>query len=130
MPSKGKETEQAAREAFESVGYEVYIPPKAKYREQDVFGLFDLLCFGHDGLIGVQVKTNHVQGIHAWFEEAKVYEEHLSDFHILYMVLHLDDDDVPVGWRVAQSTLEDYEWIWDGREFPETPSEEMLEVLR
>jgi hypothetical protein len=46
------------------------------------------------------------------------------------MVLHLDDDDEPVGWRVAASTLDDYEWVWDGREMPETPSEEMLEVLR
>jgi len=51
----GKETEQAAVDLYEQAGYETYRPPKAKYGEQDVFGLYDLLAFGHDRMVGVQV---------------------------------------------------------------------------
>lgn len=123
--TKGSRTEEQAMDAYRAAGYDVYQPPKAKYREQDVFGLFDLLAFGHGRLEAVQVKTNRVRGLKAWFNEAQLYDEHIDDLRLSYMVLHEGE-----GWRLARPTAEGYEWAFDGREIAETPAPVLLDVLR
>lgn len=123
--SKGRDTEQAAVELYEAAGYEVYQPPKAKYREQDVFQSFDLLAFGHGRLIGTQVKTNRARQVADWFDTATVYEEHVTDFQVEYLVLFEE-----AGWKLYRPDEDGYQVTFDGREIEETPAEELAAVLR
>lgn len=123
--SKGRETEHDALALYEAAGYEVYQPPKAKYREQDVFGLFDLLVFGHDRLVGTQVKTNRPRAVTKWFDEATVYAEHIDDLEVEYLVRYEDE-----GWKIYRPDGDDYTVAYDGREIDSTPGPELIEVLR
>jgi len=122
--TKGRDTESAAVDLYETAGYETYLPPKAKYREQDVFGWFDILAFGHGRLTGVQVKTNRARGVTEFFEQATVYEEHLEDFAVAFLVLHEEE-----GWKLYRTDEGGYHVAFDGREIDETPGECLPEVL-
>lgn len=123
--TKGHDTEQAAVDLYEGAGYETWTPPKAKYREQDVFGWFDILAFGHGELVGVQVKTNRARGVTEYFEQATVYEEHIDDLRVDFIVLFEGE-----GWKVYQSDTDGYEVAYDGRESRETPGEAFPGVLQ
>jgi Holliday junction resolvase-like predicted endonuclease len=107
---KGRQNERYVAELYQSNGYETYIPPKAKYREQDVFGVFDILGSNGDRLECVQVKTNRARGIIEWFAEARPYAQAHTDVRITFVVVH-DGQDV----RIARSDCEGYEWVYDGR---------------
>jgi hypothetical protein len=110
---------------YETAGYMTYLPPQAKYREQDVFGYFDVLAFGHDRLEAVQVKgSRDAVGIHQWFEDARVFEEHLTDLRLSF--IHRTEG----CWRLARSTVEGYQWVYDGREVSTDEDGPLLEVLR
>lgn len=121
----GRATEHLAVEDLQAAGYETFLPPKAKYREQDVFGLYDILAFGHGHLLGIQVKGGRdASGITEWFEDARVHAGHLSDFRVQFW--HRADD----AWRVAVPTPEGYTWEFDGRETAPSDSRSVAEVLR
>jgi len=121
--AKGRDAEKALAERYEQAGYETYLPPLAKYREQDVFGVFDILAFGHDRLEAVQVKAGRdAAGIQAWFEQATVYEEHIDGLRISFA--HKTND----AWRLARTAQNGYEWVYDGR-MPYYEETELSEVL-
>lgn len=123
MP-KGRDAEKLAVDLYTTLGYETYLPPKAKYREQDVFGVFDLLAFGHDRLEAVQVKAGRdAAGIESWFDEARPYEEHLNDLRLAFH--HRKDG----AWRIARSTEDGWAWVYDGREEPEPHALRLRQVL-
>lgn len=137
MTTKGRDTEQRAVSLYQQAGFETWLPPKAKFREQDVFGLFDLLAFGHGILAAVQVKTNRVDGINQWFADATPFEEHLRDWRVEFLCLSETDadDDGVEGWRLARPVDDDgrrmsYQWVYDGREIEATPSDALLDVLQ
>lgn len=121
----GRQAERHAVDRYQEAGYQVYLPPKAKYREQDVFGLFDLLAFGHDRLEAVQVKAGRdATGIKAWFRDARVFEERLTDLRVSF--LHHKANE----WRVARTAPDGYQWVYDARETPTGDADRLLEVLR
>jgi hypothetical protein len=123
--STGKETESRAVDLYEAAGYETYRPPKAKYREQDVFGLFDLLAFGHGRLELVQCKTNRARGITEWSRKARVYEANLTDVRVRFAVLFEGE-----GWKLYYPTADGYQVAYDGRECQDTPTAALREVLQ
>jgi len=107
----GRETEQIAMDLYESNGYLVYQPPHAKFREQDVFGLFDLLAFGDGRLDCIQIKGGRdASGIRDWFSHARVFEEVIGELRITFM--HRSQD----SWRVARTDDGGYAWVFDGRQ--------------
>lgn len=119
------DSETRAKDLYEAAGYEVYMPPIAKFREQDVFGLFDLLCFGHGRLECVQVKGGKkASGIIDWFDKASLYEEHLSDMRVTF--LHRKEG----AWRLARSTRDGYTWVHDGREDSDDDYPDLEELLQ
>jgi len=123
--SSGREVEKLVADLYEEAGYETYIPPLAKYREQDVFGLFDILAFGHDRLEGIQVKSSRdAAGIKAWFRDARVLEEHVAGLRVSFV--HRKGN----AWRVARTDSDGYQWVYDGRETATDDDGPLLEVLR
>lgn len=109
--SSGRGAEREAKAIYEDSGCRVYHPPKAKYREQDVFGLFDLLAYTGDGIEAVQVKSGRdAAGIEAWFEAARVFEDTVDGLQLAF--LHRAD----TAWRYAVSTDSGYTWEFDGRD--------------
>jgi len=122
--AKGREAERDVKDLFESLGHQVYQPPKAKYREQDVFGLYDLLAFGHGQLRAIQVKAGRdAAGIQDWFGHARTHEEHLADWTVLFV--HVVEDSV----RVAATAPDGYQWVYDGRADGRADSKALEEVL-
>jgi len=119
------DSENRAVDVYQQAGYQTYLPPHAKYREQDVFGLFDVLAFGHDRLEAVQVKGGRdAAGIRSWFEDARVYEEHIEGLRVTF--LHRSEG----AWKVARTAPGGYEWVYDGRETATDDDGPLLEVLR
>jgi hypothetical protein len=110
---------------YEQAGYEVYRPPKAKFREQDIFSLFDLLAFGHGRLEAVQVKSNRARGIRQWVRDARTYEEHIQDLRVRFVVRYEDQ-----GLKMFTTDTEGYQVTYDGREIDETPAASAMEVLQ
>lgn len=107
---KGRDAEKALLERYQAAGYQCYLPPLAKYREQDVFGLFDILAFGHDRLEAVQVKAQRdAAGIKGWFDQARVFEAHIDGLRIGFG--HKTGE----GWRFARTAADGYQWVFDGR---------------
>jgi len=130
MGRKGRETEKEAVELYERAGYETYLPPDAKYREQDVFGWFDILAFGHGVLIGSQVKTNRARGIGEYFDQTAVYDEH-DAIKPEYLVKYEGE-----GWKLYRPgegsnglRTGNYCVGFDGRETGNTPDLQLIEVL-
>jgi len=117
MASKGRDTEKRFVDIAKLAGWETYLPPKAKYRNQDVFEEFDVLLFRPpDRLRAVQLKTNHVSGITNWFARIKRYAGAFEA--IGFAVLEESE-----GWRYAEpghdptdERGDGYEWVYDGRE--------------
>lgn len=102
---KGRDAERAVGGHLEAAGFEVYQPPHAKFREQDVFGLFDLLAFGHGLLMGIQLKTGRdASGINQWARDARVYAETIAGFEPEFW--HYGGDRL----RRACLTAEGWEW--------------------
>lgn len=123
--ANGRETEQIAIDAYEAAGYEVYQPPHAKYREQDVFGLFDILAFGHGRLEAVQVKGGRdAAGIKQWFEDARPFEAHIGDLRLCFM--HRPHE----AWRVARSAENGYQWVYDARKATSKGATSIADALR
>lgn len=115
MPkSRAKVSEELVAGAFADAGFETYIPPKAKYRNQDVFEEFDVLAFRPGHLWLVQVKTNTVRSINEWFTDTEPYEDGLKDARVAYAVVHADHD--PDAVRFAVSASDGYEWAVDERQ--------------
>jgi len=122
--AKGREAERDVKDLFESLDHQVYQPPKAKYREQDVFGLYDLLAFGHGQLRAIQVKGGRdAVGIQDWFGHARTHEEQLADWTVLFV--HVVEDSV----RVAATAPDGYQWVYDGRADGRADSKALEEVL-
>lgn len=123
--SKGRRYEKDALELYQEAGYHTYLPPHAKFREQDVFGLFDGLAFGHGRLEACQVKGGRdAAGINGWFEDARLFEDRLTDLRVTF--LHRSEG----AWRVARTASDGYQWVYDGRESATQDSGALLEVLR
>jgi hypothetical protein len=123
--SNGRTYEKDVLNLYQQAGYRTYLPPKAKFREQDVFGLFDLLAFGHDRLEAVQVKgSRDAAGINDWFEDARVFEEILTDLRLSF--IHRSEG----AWRVARTTPDGWTWVYDGRDSITDDDGPLLEVLR
>jgi len=122
MAGKGRDTEKRFTELAELAGWEYYLPPKAKYRNQDVFasdvfGGFDVILFRPpDRIRGIQIKTNHVSGITEWFTRARRYAGAFES--VGFAVLEEEQ-----GWRYAEpgqseddARTDGYKWTYDGRE--------------
>lgn len=124
--SDGRETEKDAIELYERAGFEdVYLPPLAKFRNQDVFELFDVLAFHPDrGLYADQIKTNRVDGITAWFERATRFEKALCDLSVGFMVKVEDS-----GWRRAEPDEDGYTWVCDERDGDGAMGDGVVEYL-
>jgi len=121
----GRGAEKRAKEVYEQAGYEVYLPPLAKYREQDVFGLFDLLCYRNDAVVGVQVKASrHARGINDWMQQARDYQETVDGMYVEF--LHSSAG----GWRLARPTDDDWTWAYDGREHGAEATQALLGTLK
>jgi hypothetical protein len=120
----GRETEHEVEELLEDSGFETYLPPKAKYREQDVFGLYDILAFGLGRLYCIQVKGGRdASGITEWFEAASTHEEHVEDLFVQFW--HKTDD----GWRIAIPDGDSYTWVLDERDGADSRLEEPTQVF-
>jgi hypothetical protein len=121
----GRDAEKRAKEVYETAGFQVYLPPLAKFREQDVFGLFDLLCYQSGTLVGVQVKASrHARGINDWMQQARDYQETVDGMYVEF--LHSSSD----GWRLARPRAVDWKWVYDGREHGEQAREALLDTLK
>jgi hypothetical protein len=56
---KGNRNQQKAKKFYEGEGYAVEVVRRDKWRkDQDFFGLWDLICVKHQDIRFVQVKTN------------------------------------------------------------------------
>lgn len=106
----GRETEGRCMDCLQYHGFQVYQPPKAKYREQDVFGLFDVLAFGHGKMEMIQVKGGSTaRGIEDWTEFAREFEEELTDVSV--SMWHRKQE----HWRILVPAPDSYEVAYDGR---------------
>jgi arabinogalactan endo-1,4-beta-galactosidase len=123
--TKGDETEDLAQSIYQAAGYRVWTPPKAKYRSQDIFGLYDLLCVGLGRVVAVQCKTNSGRGIQAWSDDAWCLDKAIESWHSEYAVRYEDE-----GWRILRPDSEEYHTAFDGREIDETPAPLLRDVLR
>lgn len=109
--TKGRDAERLVADRLEDCGYEAWQPPKAKYREQDLFGLFDLAAVGHGTLYLIQVKGGQrAAGIRSWFHDARRFEEELGDVRVAFV--HVADND---DCRVAVPGPDGYTWEVDER---------------
>jgi Holliday junction resolvase-like predicted endonuclease len=125
MTGKGIEAERELKDAYESVGFEVYRPPKAKYRVQDIFGEFDLLCHGHDRVEAVQVKAGRdAAGIRDWFRRTEPYSETLTKLTRCFA--HRKNG----CWRLARPAASGYKWVYDGRPESDVYGRDLHEALR
>jgi len=71
--TKGNRTQQKAKRWCEAIGYQVEVIRRDKWRkDQDFFGLWDLICVGHN-LLFVQVKTNAMPP-KEWMDKAKAWK--------------------------------------------------------
>lgn len=123
MPT-GRDAEQYVADRLEDAGYETYIPPKAKYRGQDIFGEWDILAFGRSELLAVQVKSGRdASGVNAWFEDNRQYAERILDLRILFV--HVVDTDL----RVACRTPDGWKWIIDERDDNGLPTDDFESIL-
>jgi len=121
----GRDAERELMEHYEAAGFECYQPPRAKYREQDVFGLFDVLAIGHTRLECIQVKAGRdAAGVISWFTDAQSLIGELRDVHPTFA--HLKDG----HWRLARARGDSYRWIYDGRPATETQSGDLADILR
>jgi hypothetical protein len=118
MGRTGYDSEKLTVEAYETAGYDrVFTPPKAKFAEQDIFGLFDVAAYHHrTGLTFTQVKTNGAGGITSFFEDS----DFLKDEHRInceFVVRHTENArSGGVGWRVARRSYpRGYTWVFDNR---------------
>jgi len=123
--TKGQDTEDKAQALYQSAGYMAWQPPKAKYRSQDIFGLYDLLCVGLGRVVAIQCKTNGARGIRGWSEDASMLDDSIEGWHSEYAVRYPDE-----GWRILRPTGDGYETAYDGREIDETPADLLRSVLR
>jgi Holliday junction resolvase-like predicted endonuclease len=125
MTTKGTEAEIELKEAYESVGFECYRPPRAKYRVQDVFGEFDILAHGYDRLDAVQVKASRdAAGIRDWFDRTQTYSETLTELSRCFA--HKKGE----HWRIARAGTDGYVWVYDGRPSTDTYQRDLHEALR
>lgn len=124
--ARAKKSEDLVEEAFSAAGFETWTPPKAKFRSQDIFGLFDLAAFHPERgtLWLVQVKTNTVRSINEWFDDARRYEA-IESVRTAYVVVHADE-----GCRMALATPGGYQWAVDGRETDTAVADRVTEYLR
>jgi len=124
MSTTGKTSERKAESVYNTAGYRTWTPPKAKFREQDVFGLFDILALGHQQLRAVQVKTNRAAGIKKWSTDAGHVED-VVDGVTAEMIVRYPDE----GWRLLQPDGDGYTVVFDGREIDEMPATSLLDIL-
>jgi len=121
----GRQAERDLAELYQQAGFEVYHPPRAKYREQDVFGVFDLLAFGHGRLEGVQVKAGRdAAGVIDWFDDVELYAAGVQGLTVAFA--HRKEG----CWRLARPSPAGYRWVYDGRESTDTHDDGILDVLR
>lgn len=130
---KGRETERLVVEAYDHAGWErVFQPPKAKYTNQDIFGLFDIVAYHPAvGLRFSQVKTNQTQGeLGSFFEDSEFLagEDRVSCEFVVYH----DGTKGAEGFRVARRDGDTgYTWEFDNRDSDdETVSEGLTTFLK
>ena len=72
---KGRRNEYRCKEALEADGWKVLLtPPPARFKkEQDLFGLFDMIAVKGNKIRFIQVKTNRDGTGVQWKHEAKQY---------------------------------------------------------
>jgi len=121
----GRDAERELKGHYESAGFEVYHPPKAQYREQDVFGEFDLICFGAGRLELVQCKAGRdAAGIRDWMDRTAQYEQVIDDCSRLFA--HQKNE----HWRLARPSGSGYRWIYDGRKHTDIFDRDITQALR
>jgi len=129
MPKKGKAREQAFAELLEAVNYTTWRPPKAKFREQDVFGIYDVLAHKQGLLYGCQVRSR-AAGITEYFESAAEFFPPLVPLYAVYVdVDGADAEDEPIAWRLATQDREGYHWAVDERGMEVDAGEQVREWL-
>ena len=95
--SKGTRRERECAEIYKKAGYAVYRPATVKFGENDMFGLFDLMCISPDAdaVHAVQVKSNRASGIRKWARHTRLFRK--FGFRTFYAV-PVDNE----GWRVIE----------------------------
>jgi Holliday junction resolvase-like predicted endonuclease len=123
--SDGRDAERELAGYYENAGFECYQPPKARYRQQDVFGEFDLIAFGAGRLEFVQCKAGRdAAGITDWFKRTEAYEQAIRDASRLFA--HRKGE----HWRLARPTGAGYQWVYDGRKHTEIFDQDITQALR
>jgi Holliday junction resolvase len=121
----GRELERELMTTIEACGFDVWQPPKAKYAEQDIFGLYDLLAFGHSQLLAVQCKGGRdAAGVHDWFDVTRPHVETLPRFRPLFV--HRAGS----AWRVAEHDAVGWSWQYDGRQDEQQVTPDLIELLQ
>jgi len=68
---KGNRNQQKAKRFYESLGYDVEVVRRDRWKkDQDFFGLWDLICVSDKDVIFVQVKTN-AKPTGEWIDKAR-----------------------------------------------------------
>lgn len=129
--SKGKRRERQADDIYADAGYVTFRPPRTKYDETDIFGLFDLLAIGHGHVRLIQVKgTSSNVAYGPWFEAVKGWVHDnvrrpprslVHDFVICY-----DRE----GWRLIGEGGDGPETFVDERELDCNMGDGLREYLR
>lgn len=108
--TKGQVTEGYGVEAYTRAGYWVYKPERARFGDNDVFNLFDILAFHpRAGLRMIQIKTNGARGIREWNRKVEPFRRHPG----LYpeFAVRVDGE----GWRLLRPTGNGHTTAYDGR---------------
>lgn len=95
---KGARREQQAVELYKQAGWATYKPETARYGENDIWGLFDLLAVSpyNDHAHAVQVKSNVARGIRKFTRSAWLFRQ--AGLKCYYLVCYDRE-----GWRLIES---------------------------
>jgi len=123
--SKGTRREREAQQLYEAAGYWAYRPATVQYGENDVWGLFDILSFGHGELRMIQVKSNGARGIREWSEAARPFQNQLHNVRVEYAVPYDGE-----GWRLIGIDEDGHHTLYDERDEDCAMGNGLIEYLK
>lgn len=110
--SKGTSRERQAVDLLQRAGYATYRPATVRFGENDLWGLFDVLCIAPDlPLRAIQVKSNCATGIRDWSRQTWLWRRH--GFLTEYLVPHDGK-----GWRLIECYTDSHNTVYDERKDP------------
>ena len=123
--SKGRRRERQADELYSNAGYETFRPPRSKFGETDMLGLFDIMAVKvGEPVRFIQVKSNQVSDVNGWIRNARRFCD--PDYVALdYLVCHDYN-----GWRFIQESADGYETVFDERKHDCNMGEGITEYIR